>query len=153
MYIDGDIFITDNGTIVRFVDGRAEGWQAKAIGDELLRPAPAYRLIDSPSDKRVGILYAYDPPNSRIVALDKAKGDYIQQFRLAGGAPGWNDLRGLAVVAGVEGGPATLFWASADAVYTTVLEAVPDVAAPAPSGSTAPAVSPAPSGKKASPKP
>ncbi|HET9346564.1 MAG TPA: hypothetical protein VFO05_12775, partial [Candidatus Limnocylindrales bacterium] len=27
LYIDSDIFITDDGTIVRFVDGRAEGWE------------------------------------------------------------------------------------------------------------------------------
>ena len=83
----------------------------------------------------------------------KAKGDYIEQYRLAGGATGWKDLRGMAVVAGVDGGPATLYWASKDAVYTTVLEAVPDVATPAPSGSPAASASPAPSGKKATPKP
>ena len=152
LYIDGDIYITDNGTIVRFVDGRAEGWQAKPIGDELLRPVPAYRLISSPSDKRVGILYGYDPANARVVAIDKAKGDYIEQYRLAGDAPGWEDMRGMIVQAGTDGGPATLTWASKDTIYTTVLEAVPDVA-PSASGSPAPSGSTAPSGKPASPKP
>jgi len=152
LYIDGDIYITDNGAIVRFVDGRAEGWQAKPIGDELLRPVPAYRLISSPSDKRVGILYGYDPANARVVAIDKAKGDYIEQYRLAGDAPGWEDMRGMIVQAGTDGGPATLIWASKDTIYTTVLEAVPDVA-PSASGSPAPSGSTAPSGKPASPKP
>jgi len=152
LYIDGDIWITDNGTIVRFVDGRAEGWQAKPIGDELLRSAPAYRLIASPSEKRVGILYGYDPANARIVAIDKAKGDYIEQYRLAGDAPGWEDMRGMIVQAGTDSGPATLTWASKDAIYTTVLEAVPDVA-PSASSSPAPSGSAAPSRKPASPKP
>jgi hypothetical protein len=40
LYIDGDIFITDAGEIVRFVDGRAEGWAADAPPDTLLRQAP-----------------------------------------------------------------------------------------------------------------
>ena len=31
MYIDGDIWVADGGKIVRFVDGKSEGW----------RPAPA----------------------------------------------------------------------------------------------------------------
>jgi hypothetical protein len=59
----------------------------------------------------------------------------------------------MAVVAGADGGPATLFWTSKDAVYSTILEAVPDVASPSPPGSAAPSASAAPSGKKASPKP
>jgi hypothetical protein len=152
MYIDGDIFITDGGMIVRFVDGRAEGWQAGALPDSLLRPTSAYSLIASPSEKRLGVLYAYDPANARIVALDKAKGTYIEQYRLAGDAPGWEDIRGMVVLAGAEGGPATLIWASRDSVYTTILEAVPD-AAPSPSGSPSAPGSAEPSKKPASPKP
>jgi hypothetical protein len=152
MYIDGDIFITDNGAITRFVAGRAEGWTAAPLSDGLLRSAPAYTLLSSPSDKRLGVLYAYDPANARIVALDKAKGTYIEQYRLAGDAPGWEDLRGMVVLAGVDTGPATLIWASKDTVYTTILENVPDTG-PAASGSPSPSGSAAPSRKPASPKP
>jgi hypothetical protein len=152
MYIDGDIFVTDNGTITRFANGRAEGWTAGTLPDTLLRPTPAYRLLSSPSDKRLGILYAYDPANARIVALDKAKGTYIEQYRLAGNIAGWEDLRGMAVLAGVDTGPATLIWASKDTVFTTILEKVVD-AAPGASGSPAPSGSAAPSRKPASPKP
>jgi hypothetical protein len=152
MYIDGDIFITDNGTIVRFVAGRAEGWQVGQLPDGLLRSTPAYSLLSSPSDKRVGILYAYDPANARIVALDKAKGTFIEQYRLAGNAPGWEDLRGMVVIAGIDSGPATLIWASKDTVYTSILEKVPDTA-PGASGSPSPSGSVAPSRKPATPKP
>jgi hypothetical protein len=152
MYIDGDIFITDNGTITRFANGRAEGWTAAPLTDTLLRPTTAYRLLSSPSDKRLGVLYAYDPANARIVALDKAKGTYIEQYRLAGYAPGWEDLRGMVVIAGIDNGPATLIWASKDTVYTTILEKVADDA-PGASASPSPSGSAAPSRKPASPKP
>jgi hypothetical protein len=145
LYIDGDIFITDDGSIVRFIDGRAEGWEADPPPDVLLREAPAYRLITSASDRRAGVLYGYDPENERIIAIDKAKGDYIEQYRLAGGVDGWEDIRGMYVVLGTDDAPATLLWATKDAVYSSILEAVPDVVpaspSPSPSGSDGPSAS------------
>ena len=156
LYIDGDIFIADGGTIVRFIDGRAEGWQPKAPTDTLLRSAPKYRLLASASEKRTGRLYAYDPANARVIALDKAKGDYVEQYRLAGGAKGWEDVRGMYVVQPGEGAPPVLVWATKDGVYSAVLEAVPDVpaATPAPSGSgAAGSAPPSAAGSSGSPKP
>jgi hypothetical protein len=133
LYIDSDIFITDDGTIVRFVDGRAEGWETDQLPDSLLREAPHYSLLASASDKRTGVLYAYDKANARVVAIDKAKGTYIEQYRLAGKAPGWEDIRGMYVVLGGEDTPATLVWANNQGIYSSILEAVPDVATAAPS--------------------
>jgi hypothetical protein len=141
LYIDGDIFITDDGEIVRFVDGRAEGWAADPPPDSLLRKAPKYRLITSATEKRKGVLYAYDPASSRVVAIDKAKGTYIEQFRLAGGARGWEDIRGMYVVLAGEEAPPTLIWATKNGVYSSILDAVPDVAAPSPAGSGSPSPS------------
>jgi hypothetical protein len=141
LYIDGDIFITDDGEIVRFVDGRAEGWAADPPPDTLLRKAPKYRLITSATEKRKGVLYAYDPTSARVVAIDKAKGTYLEQFRLAGGAPGWEDIRGMYVVLAGEDAPPTLIWATKDGVYSSILDAVPDVAAPSPAGSESPSPS------------
>jgi hypothetical protein len=145
LYIDGDIFITDGGNIVRFVDGRAEGWEADPLPDLLLRKAPQYRLITAATDKRTGVLYAYDPTSARVVAIDKAKGTYIEQYRLAGGVKGWEDLRGMYVVLAADEAPATLVWATKDAVYSSILDAVPDVptasASPAPSDSAGPSAS------------
>ncbi len=81
-----------------------------------------------------------------MVAIDKAKGTYLGQFRLAGGARGWEDLRGMYVVlAGEEEAPPTLIWATKDGVYSSILDEVPDTA-PSPSGSGGPATSGAPSG-------
>jgi hypothetical protein len=132
LYIDGDIFIADDGTIVRFIDGRIEGWEADAPPDALLRDAPVYRLITSATEKRLGRLYAYDPSSARIIALDKAKGTYIEQYRLAGRIPGWEDIRGMYVTLGLEDAPATLVWATKDGVYSSILEGVPDVPPPSP---------------------
>ena len=87
LYIDSDIFITDDGNIVRFVDGRAEGWETNELPDSLLREQPQYSLIASASDKRTGNLYAYDKANERVVAIDKSDGTYLEQYRLAGDAP------------------------------------------------------------------
>jgi hypothetical protein len=145
LYIDGDIFIADGGKIVRFVDGRAEGWEADPLPDTLLRKAPAYRIIASATEKRKGVLYAYDPTGARVVAIDKAKGTYLGQFRLAGGARGWEDLRGMYVVLAGDEAPPTLIWATKDGVYSSILDEVPD-SAPSPSGSGDPATSGAPSG-------
>jgi hypothetical protein len=117
--------------------------------------ATARRLVSlagNPLPSRVGALYAYDSANARVVAIDKAKGDYIEQYRLSGDAPGMEDVRGMYVLAGADGGPATLIWASKNTVFTSILEAVPDVA-PSASGSPSPSGSAAPSKKPASPKP
>lgn len=147
LYIDGDIFVTDDGTIERFVSGRSGGWDAELPPDELLRPEPHYRLLASGSPRRLGRLYAYDARNGRIVAYDKATGAYIEQYRLAGGDPAWRDLRGMYVVPGTEDVPDTIVWIDRNRLASSLLEAVPDRpgATPRPSQSPSPETSPSPS--------
>jgi hypothetical protein len=147
-YVDGDLFAADHGALIRFVSGKDEGWDAKAPKDTLLRPGPSYSLVAADADRREGQIYGFDRPNGRIVALDKVDGTYRAQYRLAGGAKDWSDLRAMYVIAGTEEKPATLVWLSRDGVHQAVLEAVPDVA-PTPSASPVPSASPA----GASPKP
>jgi hypothetical protein len=148
LYIDGDIFIVDDGTILRFVGGKSEGWSIEPPGDTLLRDAPQYRSIASASDKRTGLIYAWDPLNSRVVGLDKAKGTFVEQYRLAGGNPAWADIRGMYVLVGAEqGAPATLVWATKDTVMSAILEAVPDGPGASPSPSSGPSPSARPSAK------
>ncbi|HEY0443594.1 MAG TPA: hypothetical protein VGC90_05170, partial [Candidatus Limnocylindrales bacterium] len=74
----------------------------------------------------------------RIVGIDKAKGTFVEQYRLAGGATAWNDVRGMYVIPGVNDAPATLIWTTANAVHQSFLAAV---AAPVPGASGAPAAS------------
>jgi hypothetical protein len=169
LLIDGDLFLADGGSIVRYVGGTSAGWDIQPPGytgdtpggDTLLRSAPNYTRIASASEKRTGVLYAWDQANARVVALDKAKGAFIEQYRLAGGNPGWGDVRGMYVVLGAgPEAPATLLWATKDGVFSAVLEAVPDPGpgasgSPAPSGSAAPSSRPAGTPKpsaKASPR-
>jgi hypothetical protein len=155
--IDGDIFIADGGAIVRFVGGKTDSWAVEAPGtarfaaqgDILLRPAPFYTLIASASDKRTGLLYAWDRVNDRVVAFDKAKGTFVEQYRLVGANPAFSDVRGMYVVLGTEAGaPSTLVWATKDSVYSAVLEAAPEpTTGPGASGSPGPSGSPRASAK------
>jgi hypothetical protein len=158
IYIDGDVFLADTGTIVRYIAGKSEGWSIQPPGaasfapdgDTLLRATPNYTLITSASDKRTGLIYGWDANNARVVALDKAKGTFVEQYRLAGGNPAWADVRGMYVILGAEqGAPATLIWATKDGVMAATLEPVPDDAGATPSGSPGPSGStgPSPSGK------
>ena len=151
MHIDGDIFITDSGTLLRFVAGKSDGWSAKAPGDTLLRTAPSFSIVAGGSERRVGRAYVYDRANARIVAVSKIDGAYVAQYRLAGGVEGWDDVRGMYVTLGIDEIPATLVWIGADGVHEAVLDAVPDV--PPPSPTAAPTDTPAPSASpKATPK-
>ena len=151
-YVDGDIFVADGGQMLRFVGGKAEGWEADAPEDEALRPAPSYSLLASGTARREGEIFGFDKPNSRVVAVSKVDGSFRAQYRLAGGRRDWTDLRSMYVVPGAEGQPATLVWMSDDSVNQAILVAVPDVTPSAsPSSSANPSGSAGPT--KASPKP
>ena len=127
-YVDGDFFAIDGGAVVRFVAGKDDGWDPGVPQDLLLRPAPAYTLVSGAGERRVGNVYAFDRPNARIIALDKTDGSYRGQYRLAGGAEDWSDLRSMYIIAGIEEAPPTVVWLSENAIHQAVLEAVPDVA-------------------------
>jgi hypothetical protein len=154
IYVDGDLFAADGGTLVRFVSGKNDGWDAAAPADTLLRPAPTYSVVAGGTARRTGDLYAFDRPNVRIVAVDKSDGTYHAQYRLAGGVTDWTDLRAMYVIPGIDSGPGTVVWLSRDAVHQAALKAVPDVApTSSPSASPGTSVVPAASPSAASPKP
>ncbi|HWH21421.1 MAG TPA: hypothetical protein VN671_12860, partial [Solirubrobacterales bacterium] len=134
LYIDGDIWVADGGQLLRLVGGKAEGWEASAPGDKTLRGDPAYERIASGSPRREGTIYGYDPHNQRVVALSKANGTYIAQYRLADGDDGWSDMRGWYIEPGIGGEPDAIVWISKDAVHRAVLQAT----ATTPQGSGAP---------------
>ena len=149
-YVDGDVFAAEDGSMLRFVGGKSEGWDAKDPKDQVLRPAPSYSIIASGTARREGDIYGFDRPNARVIALAKSDGTYHGQYRLAGEAPDWTDLRGMYVVPGAEGQPATLVWMSKDGVNQAILVAVPD---PTTTASPGPSSSPSGAPAKASPKP
>jgi hypothetical protein len=129
MYIDGDIFITEGGLLERFTSGKSDGWEADELEDTLLRPEPRFEMVVGAGDRRGGSVYAFDPRSRRVVAYDKANGDYREQYRLVGDDEGWNDLRGMYVIPGVDEAPAKLVWLSASGLHEATLAAVDDDAA------------------------
>jgi len=149
LYIDGDVFMADDGALRRYTSGKGDGWDADEPEDELLRPSPAYGLLAGVDESRKGLVYAYDRPNARVVAYDKASGDFVNQYRLAGGDAAWEDLRGFYVLPGVDENPSMMVWLSPTGVHQVILREVPDVVpSPSPAASGSPAgsgeTSPAP---------
>jgi hypothetical protein len=148
VHIDGDLFTIEDGAITRFVSGKNDGWEGSEPNDTLLRSAPSYSLLAGGGERRNGVVYGYDRRNERIVAVDKADGHYLAQYRLAAGADGWEDMRGFYVVPPGEDaeGPPEIVWISRNSVNQAKLEAVSDdpTASPGPSGAPSQAPSPAP---------
>jgi hypothetical protein len=147
MYIDGDIFIVEGGVIERFASGKTDGWEPKPLPDTLLRKTSVATLVSGQGERRKGTVFAFDKDNARLIEYDKATGNYVAQYRLAGADDGWQDLRSFYVVPGVEAGPATLVWLSGSAVHQALLEAAPEVnavpsASPGASGSAKPSTKP-----------
>jgi hypothetical protein len=145
LYIDGDIFVTEDGKIARFVSGNSEGWDAAEPGDTLLRDAPVYTYVTSGSERRQGLLYAFDGPNARVVAFDKSDGTFREQYRLPAGNAGWADLRAMYVVDGAIDLPPVLYWISGTVLHRSALAPVPDDSASPPPDESVPAGSGEPS--------
>ncbi len=143
LFIDGDIWIADSGAILRVVSGTSDGWSSSALPDGKLRSAPAFAAIMSGTERRTGRIYGYDRPNGRLVAFAKAKGGYLEQYRLAIGSKAWDDARGWYVEPGIADAPDAVVWISATGLHRAVLEsATSDLG---PSGSPGGSGSPAPS--------
>jgi hypothetical protein len=135
LYIDGDIWLADGGDVLRVVNGNSAGWAATEPADAILRDAPAYKLIGSGAERRTGVIYGFDARSKRIVGISKVNGSFVAQYRLAKGATGWNDMRGMYVDPGLEGEPDAIVWISAKGINRALLQ--PAVSAPSPSGGPA----------------
>ncbi|MEZ0240608.1 MAG: hypothetical protein ACAH65_07415 [Chloroflexota bacterium] len=139
LLIDGDIWIADAGKLVRFVNGKAEGWDAEDVGDEVLRAAPVFTLVTSGAPRREGRVYGYDPDNRRVIAFSKVRGAYDAQFRLAGQSLDWAAIRDWYVEPGVGDSPDALVWLTASGIRRAVLETTSGAPQPSASdGSAAP---------------
>jgi hypothetical protein len=150
LLLDGDIFVAENGGVARVIP--ASGWEIDPPEDTQVRPNPQYTLLSSPdqpdgsSSKRVGLLYAFDQANNRIVAFDKGDGDYVAQYVLADGDDGWSELRDLVVLPGADSeSPATAWWISGNALHSAVLQ---QAEGPAPTATPTPTEEPAEPTKK-----
>ncbi len=126
MYIDGNMFIAEDGKLERFTRGNSDGWEWEPPEDELLRKTPDVTLVTGIGDPGEGTVFAYDGANDRILAFGKGDGAFKAQYRLSGDRKDWGDLRGMVVREGQEGAPDTLLWLSADAINESPLVAVED---------------------------
>ncbi len=156
IYIDGDLYMANNGVIERYFGGKGGGWSTGVLPDRLLRPGGRVTWIASPDGHAEGVLYAFDAQNGRLVAFDKLTGAYDVQYRVGGGSTEWGDLRGFAIVRPATG-PALMYWIEADSLHVAPLPAAPPTPPASPRASGSPGASGSPSASpsgspKASPK-
>lgn len=138
LFIDGDIYVAEGGMPARVIP--AEGWEPSELPDVALRSGSDFTRLSGGPARGTGAIYAFDDEHDRIVAFEKDEGDYVAQYRLAGRADGWSDLRGMLVTPGAEeGDPATVWWISEAQLHGSSLERVADRtgASPAPSAGAA----------------
>jgi hypothetical protein len=135
LYIDGDIYITENGVLDRYTSGKSDAWQPGSPGDELLRPTSSEVLVAGAGERNKGNVYTFDRSNDRVLAFEKSSGKFVAQYRLAD-SDGWADLRSMYIVPGVEDQADRLVWLSKDAVNQVVLEAAPETGGASPSPGT-----------------
>jgi hypothetical protein len=146
IFIDGDVYALTTASVTRFVNGRPDSFAPQTPPDDQdLRPGHHYQLMTASATRQQGTLYVYDSAHQRIVAFDKAFGDYQGEYIAATGTPAFADVRGMFLVEPGGGKPSSIVWVTKDRVLVTVLQA-----APAPGASASPAP-PSPS-PRATPK-
>ena len=151
MYIDGNIYLVDQAKITRYNLSQAvTGWKPDPPGDELLRPAPKYKLITADVlSQETGIFYAYDNLNQRIVAFKKVDGAIVGQYMAPSTTPWFTNMTGMFVVPGANNTPPTLYWIEGGSLMRAVLGSSSSTGS-APSGSSKPSSSPSRSAPAAS---
>jgi hypothetical protein len=138
LYIDGALWVVDGTTVARYSGGQRTKNAVADPGDDLLRPAPEYGLVTGYGTSQDGQVYAWDGPNRRIVATDKATGGYVAQYRLAKDPERWEEIRGMYVLDRGESKPPLLYWIDDTRLWTTPLEAIAGPAASPSAGGATP---------------
>ena len=123
------LFADDGGAIVRFVVGQGRGLGRRGAPQRHAAPpgAELHAGQRRRTERRTGDALCLRPAErADRGARQGATARTRAQYRLAGGATGWSDMRAMYIVPGVEDAPATLVWLSKDGVHQAILEAVPD---------------------------
>lgn len=121
--VDGDLYLTQGGTLRRYVGGAPDNWTAAEPGDGVLRPAPNYTIITSSGESRTGIIYALDATSARVIAFSKGPdGEVLGQYHLVA-TPPISSMLGAYIVPAADGGPPTLVWAERSRIRSAVLGA------------------------------
>jgi type II secretory pathway pseudopilin PulG len=151
MYVDGNVYLVDSGKITCYnLGSAAAGWKTNPPGDELLRPAPNYKLITADIlDQHTGIFYAYDNLNRRVVAFKKTDGTIVGQYMAPPTTPWFTNMTGMFVVPGANNAPPTLYWIEGGSLMRAVLGSSSSTGS-SPSSSSKPSSSPSRSAPAAS---
>ncbi len=148
MYIDGSVYLADDGVIRRFDSGEEiKNWTADPPGDTVIRPsAPFYTRISADNDNPdQGNLYSYDGVGRRIVSVTKINGTYVQEFVLPATSPYFSALQAMFVETGPNGSNPTLYWIESGNLLSAPLGTGSAVSAsPSPSPTPSPSASPSP---------
>ena len=148
LLIDGDIYATESGAVERLIP--TGGWKPQALPDTDVRPTSNLTAMVSPNNadgsytKGSGTLYAWDTQNDRVVAYSKNGGKYVAQYEAVAGGVTWADLQDIEILPTLGTDvPASMWWVSSNAFYTSTLVDVQPTPTPSPSAS--PSSSPVPS--------
>jgi hypothetical protein len=146
MYIDGSLYLLNNGVAERYYSGQAtiKNWTADPPGDTTIRPNPPFYTkiaADNPISDQ-GNLYAYDGRGRRIVEITKINGKYIQEFVLPENSAYFSALRGMFVRTGANSSNPTLYWIEGGYLLQASLTPAGATTSPSPSGSVKPTAKP-----------
>ena len=156
MYIDGDIYLADDGRrrALRLRTAAATGPPRSRPTACSGRPRPT-ASSPRPATRGEGTMYGYDPGSDRFIAFDKASGRYQAQYRIVDGGPDWADVRAFYVVNRAAGQAPLLYWIDARTDRDRrSARTLPSRRSPSAAPALSPGASPAGSGEPtAKPKP
>ena len=146
LFIDGDIYALTTDTVTRYVNGRPDQFAPAEPPDNAdLRPGHHYQLMTASPTREAGALYVYDAAYQRVLAFDKAFGDYLGEYIAAPGTTPFADVRGMVLLPGSGGSPPSIAWVNGSRLMVTPLEAAPAAgASPSPSPTPRPSAKPKP---------
>jgi len=122
LVIDGDLYLSQDGAIRRYVGGAVDEWAPADPGDGALRSAPQISLIFSVGPSRTGVIYAWDSKNQRMLAYSKGgTGSVLAQYGFpSANTPAVNIVGGFISPA-ADGGAPTFVWAEGARIRSAVL--------------------------------
>jgi serine/threonine protein phosphatase PrpC len=143
LFIDGDIYALTGDNVLRYYNGRRVTSYALADlpdnGD--IRPGHDYQhFAGTGLRNEAGDLYVWDATHQRVIVFNKSDGTYLEQFVASDGSPALADVRGMYVTENASGQPPTLIFASADGLYSALLDSTAGSGA-SPSPTASPLVS------------
>jgi hypothetical protein len=138
--IDGDAYVLTRDGVIRYQSGRADDYELEPPPDDGdLRPGHDYRHFAIDPLRREGGIWLWDGEHERVVSMEKASGDYTEQFLAAPGAEAFDDLRGMFVIDPAEADqPSIVIWADAGRLLAAPLVDPTALPSPSPSAEASP---------------